>query len=215
MTKKRRVIAYIDGFNLFYSSLKGTTNKWLDLEKLVVSLLKPGDDLVGIKYFTAKVSSNKSEPEKALKQHVYLEALKQNPKITIKLGRFSVHTTKMPDAASWAKGKIKMVDVIKTEEKGTDVNLAVQMVADAKDDLFDYAMLFSNDSDMSYAIQITKQQCDKQIGLFIARKATSFQSLKANVLHVKRLGQQTFAQAQLPETIQTQSGRVIKKPSDW
>ena len=55
-------------------------------------------------------------------------------------------------------GKIKMVDVIKTEEKGTDVNLAVQMVTDAKDDLFDYAILFSNDSDMAYAIQITTQQ---------------------------------------------------------
>ena len=56
MTKQRRVIAYIDGFNLFYSSLKGTENKWLDLEKLVSAMLKPNDVLVGIRYFTAKVS---------------------------------------------------------------------------------------------------------------------------------------------------------------
>lgn len=215
MTKKRRVIAYIDGFNLFYSCLKGTPNKWLDLEKLVVSLLQPNDELVGIKYFTAKVSSNENEPEKAFKQHVYLEVLKQNPKITIKLGRFSIHTTKMPDASAWAKGKIKMVEVIKTEEKGTDVNLAVQMVADAKDDLFDYAMLFSNDSDMSYAIQIAKQQCKKQIGLFIARDAISYQSLKENVLHIKRLGPATFAKAQFPSEISVSNGRIIRKPADW
>lgn len=215
MTKQRRVIAYIDGFNLFYSSLKGTENKWLDLEKLVSAMLKPNDVLVGIRYFTAKVSSNKNEPEKALKQHVYLEALSLNPKIQTRLGRFSVHTTKMPDATAWNKGKIKMVDVIKTEEKGTDVNLAVQMVADAKDDLFDYAMLFSNDSDMAYAIQIATQQCNKQIGLYVARRATSYQSLKEHVLHIKRLGSTAFANAQLPEEITTPTGRVIKKPSDW
>ena len=215
MTQKRRVIAYIDGFNLFYSCLKGTQNKWLDLEKLVNSLLQPNDDLVAIKYFTAKVSSNKNEPEKALKQQIYLEALGLNNKIKIKLGRFSLHKTKMPDAKAWEKDKIKMVEVIKTEEKGTDVNLAVQMVADAKDDLFDYAMLFSNDSDMSYAVQIAKQQCKKQIGLFIARNAVSYQSLKNHVLHIKRLGPTTFANAQFPIEIQTQNGRTIRKPPDW
>ena len=215
MTKKRRVIAYIDGFNLFYSCLKGTKNKWLDLEKLVSSLMQPGDELVAIRYFTAKVSSNENEPEKALKQQIYLEALGFNPKIKIKLGRFSIHTTKMPDAKAWGKGKIKMIEVIKTEEKGTDVNLAVQMVADAKDNLFDYAMLFSNDSDMSYAIQIAKQQCKKQIGLFIARDAVSYKSLKDHVLHIKRLGPNAFAKAQLPTEISTPKGRTIKKPSDW
>lgn len=215
MTKKRRVIAYIDGFNLFYSCLKGTKNKWLDLEKLVSSLMQPGDELIAIRYFTAKVSSNENEPEKALKQQIYLEALGLNPKIKIKLGRFSIHTTKMPDAKAWGKGKIKMIEVIKTEEKGTDVNLAVQMVADAKDNLFDYAMLFSNDSDMSYAIQIAKQQCKKQIGLFIARDAVSYKSLKDHVLHIKRLGPNAFAKAQLPTEISTSKGRTIKKPSDW
>lgn len=215
MAPKRRVIAYIDGFNLFYSCLKGSNNKWLDLEKMVLSLLKPNDVIVGIKYFTAKVSSNKNEPEKALKQHIYLEALSLNDKTKIKLGRFSVHTTKMPDAHFWEKGKIRMVDVIKTEEKGTDVNLAVQMVADAKDDLFDYAMLFSNDSDMSYAIEIAVKQCNKKIGLFIAYNAVSYQALKANVLHIKRLRPSVFANAQLPNEIITPSGRIIKKPADW
>ena len=215
MAKKRRVIAYIDGFNLFYSCLKGTQNKWLDLEKLVTSLMQPNDELVSIRYFTAKVSSNANEPEKAFKQQIYLEALGLNPKIKIKLGHFSIHETKMPDAKAWGKGKIKMVDVIKTEEKGTDVNLAVQMVADAKDNLFDYAMLFSNDSDMSYAIQIAKQQCKKQIGLFIARDAVSYQSLKDHVLHIKHLGPQAFAKAQFPSEIQAPKGRVIRKPSDW
>lgn len=89
-----------------------------------------------------------------MRQGIYLEALATNPKIQIKYGYFSMHKTKMPLANEWEKGKIKTVEVIKTEEKGTDVNLAVQMVADAKDNLFDKALLFSNDSDMAYAVQI-------------------------------------------------------------
>ena len=45
----KRVIAYIDGFNLFYSSLKGTKNKWLDLWSLCKSFLKDDQELVEIR----------------------------------------------------------------------------------------------------------------------------------------------------------------------
>lgn len=211
----RRVIAYVDGFNLFYSCLKGTSYKWLDLEKLAQSVLKDGDELIAVKYFTAKIRSHKNDPEKSLNQNIYLEALKQNPKIQIKLGYFSVHKTKMPLAKDWDDGKINTVEVIKTEEKGTDVNLAVQMVADAKDDLFDYALLFSNDSDMAYAVQIAKQNCGKQVGLFISRKAVSFACLQQNALHIKRLGNHTFEKCQLPTEIKLDSGRIIRKPKNW
>lgn len=212
---KRRVIAYIDGFNLYYCSLKKTHNKWLDLVKLCEAMIKPDDELVAVKYFTAKISANKNSAAKSLRQQIYLEAISQNPKLIIKLGHFSVHKTKMPDASEWDKGNIKMIDVIKTEEKGTDVNLAVQMVADAKDDLFDYALLFSNDSDMSYAVQITSKDCHKAVGLFIDTKSISFPELKSNVLHVKRLTPSVFANNQLPEEIITPSGRIIHKPKEW
>lgn len=212
---KRRVIAYIDGFNLYYCSLRKTKNKWLDLVKLCESMIKPDDELIAVKYFTAKISSNKSGAAKALRQQIYLEALSQNPKLNIKLGHFSVHETKMPDADEWNKGQIKMVNVIKTEEKGTDVNLAVQMVADAKDNLFDYALLFSNDSDMSYAVQIAVKDCHKAVGLFIDRKSFSYPELKSNVLHVKKLTPSIFANNQLPEEIITEKGRIIHKPEEW
>jgi uncharacterized LabA/DUF88 family protein len=212
---KNKVIAYVDGFNLFYCCLKGTPYKWLDLYKLAESMLQPEDELVAIKYFTAKIKSHKNEPERSMRQNVYLEALATNPKINIKLGYFSVHKTKMPLADEWDNGQIKMIDVIKTEEKGTDVNLAVQMVADAKDNLFDKALLFSNDSDMSYAVQIAAKDCHKTIGLFIDRNAVSFKTLKENVTFIKRLTPSIFASNQLPEEIVTSTGRVIHKPSEW
>lgn len=212
---KRRVIAYIDGFNLFYSSLKGTTNKWLDIVSLCESLIKPEDELVAVKYFTAIVTSFGNDNSSSNRQRIYLDALKTTPKIEIHLGFFTVRKTKMPLATDWYAGKITMAEVIKTEEKGTDVNLAVQMVADAKDDLFDCAFLFSNDSDMAYSTKIVHKDCKKQVALFIDRKAMTLKTLKENILYTKRLDPSHFAKHQLPDKIFTQNERIITKPKEW
>lgn len=52
----RRTAVYVDGFNLYYGSVKGTPYKWLDLGRLC-SLLLPGDQIVYLKYFTAEIHS--------------------------------------------------------------------------------------------------------------------------------------------------------------
>jgi len=212
---KQRVIAYIDGFNLFYSSLKGTKNKWLDLVSLCEALVNSNQELIAVKYFSAQIGSYHTKPEKALRQKIYLEALQTSPKIEIRLGYFSVHKTKMPLAEDFDKGILSLVEVIKTEEKRTDVNLAVQMAVDAVQDKFDYAMLFSNDSDMSYSIQIAVKDCKKKVGLYIARDAISYKVLKENTCYIRRLTQTLLASHQFPDEIKTKTGRVIKKPKDW
>ena len=77
----KKVIAYIDGFNLYYRALKGTKYKWLDLEALVKNLM-PNHEILKIRHFTAIVKKN----EKAYhRQDVYLKALKLriNSKIEI------------------------------------------------------------------------------------------------------------------------------------
>jgi len=212
---KQRVIAYIDGFNLFYSSLKGTGFKWLDLVSLCESMLTPEQELVSVKYFSALVGSFKGDTSRTDRQRFYLEVLSTNPKVEIKLGYFSTHRTKMPMADDFYNGKITLVDVIKTEEKRTDVNLAVQMAVDTVRDEFDYAMLFSNDSDMAYAVQIASRECKKKVGLYIARKAVSFKVLRENVSYIRSITPTILATHQFPDEIKTQSGRIIKKPKDW
>jgi hypothetical protein len=213
--KHQRVIAYIDGLNLFYSSLKGSKNKWLDIAALSESLLLQGQELIAVKYFSALVGSFKGDISRSDRQRIYFEALCTNPKIEIKLGHFSVHKAKMPLAKDFDEGRISLIEVVKTEEKGTDVNLAVQMAIDAKDDKFDYAMLFSNDSDMAFSIQIAAKDCGKKIGLYIDHRALSFKTLKENVLHIKRLSPSRFAAYQFPDEVKTSTGRIIRKPKDW
>lgn len=54
----KRVIVYIDGFNLYFG-LKSKGWKryyWLNLQKLAINLLRNDQQLVGTKYFTSRVS---------------------------------------------------------------------------------------------------------------------------------------------------------------
>jgi hypothetical protein len=47
---------YVDAFNLYYGSLRGTPYRWLDLGALCARLL-PKDRINRIRYFTATVSA--------------------------------------------------------------------------------------------------------------------------------------------------------------
>ena len=55
-------IIYVDGYNLYYSRLKGTPYKWLDLGTLFCDqILRPQDPsatVICIKYFTSPVKAS-------------------------------------------------------------------------------------------------------------------------------------------------------------
>ena len=57
-----RAAVYIDGFNLYYGALKGTPYKWLDVEALARKLA-PTDQLVAVRYFTARVRPQPNDPQ--------------------------------------------------------------------------------------------------------------------------------------------------------
>lgn len=58
--KKERVIAFIDGFNLYFGMREAGFDycRWLNVRKLVSSLLQPNQELAGVKYYTSRVSNN-------------------------------------------------------------------------------------------------------------------------------------------------------------
>ncbi len=47
---------YVDAFNLYYGSLKGTPDRWLDLDALFRAVF-PKNQINRIRYFTAIVES--------------------------------------------------------------------------------------------------------------------------------------------------------------
>ena len=124
----------------------------------------PNNAIQDIKYFTALVSARPNDLTQPQRQQLYLRALATVPNISVHLGHFLVHEVMMalvvPPGASQ-----QFVKVIKTEEKGSDVNLATQLLNDAHLNRFDVAVIVSNDSDLLGPIKIVRNELGKKVGV--------------------------------------------------
>src|SRR4030042_2435296 len=122
-----RTYVYIDGFNLYYGQVKGTPYKWLNLDALCRAYIDTAkNDILKIKYFTALVKPRPHDQDQSVRQQSFLRALSTIPNIEIIYGHFLSHVVSMPLANGSG-----YVNVIKTEEKKSDVNIAVHMLHDA------------------------------------------------------------------------------------
>lgn len=136
-TVAQKTIVYIDAFNLYHGRIQFTPYKWLDLAKMCRLLLPATEhDIVKIKYFTARVSG-RDDPASPLRQQVYFRALRTCPYLEIIEGRFTKH--KKPMLLADHPGYLARV--VKTEEKGSDVNLATHLLIDAFSNTLDCAVL--------------------------------------------------------------------------
>ena len=95
------------------------------------------------------VSARADDPDAPVRQQVYIRALATIPSLTVHYGRFLSHVVRMPLARSIRVARrAHYVDVLKTEEKGSDVNLATHLVHDAHMDRFSLGVVVTNDSDL-------------------------------------------------------------------
>lgn len=206
----KRTCVYIDGFNLYYRAVKNTPFKWLDLKKLCQSILAKDHKIEKIKYFTANVSG-RNDPHTPLRQQVYLNALQSHiPELSIHYGHFMSHVV----SAQLAKptSTAQRVNIIKTEEKGSDVNLAVHLLNDAWLNLYDYALVISNDSDLAEAFHLVRAHHSKVIGVAIPETRYPSREL-INAAHFKkRIRKGVLAVSQLPDPI---PGTKLHKPNTW
>jgi uncharacterized LabA/DUF88 family protein len=202
---------YIDGFNLYYGCVKDSSYKWLDLHKMS-QLLLPNNQIVGIKYFTAKVFSRSNDPQKHIRQQVYWRALKTIPNLEIIEGHYSEHN-KWMRLAHPKKGKSKYVEVIKTEEKGSDVNLAVHLLHDGYQGLYDIGVVVSNDSDLLSAIKIVQNNLGLKVGIINPQKHPS-KELKDVALFTKKIRKGVIRVSQFPKIMKDSMGQ-FHKPKDW
>ena len=203
-----RTNVYIDGFNFYYGAVKGTPYRWLDFAQFCAVLL-PRDTIHRIRYYTAQVKPRPHDPDQAVRQATYLRALRTIPNLTIHEGHFLSHVVSMPSAANPAR----MVDVIKTEEKGSDVNLAAHLLRDGFTGDFDIAVVVSNDSDLLEPIRIVQSELGKPVGILNPQKHPSV-VLKNEAKFFKSIRRSALAKCQFPPVL-TDAGGAIKKPSSW
>ncbi|MFP4579991.1 MAG: NYN domain-containing protein [Candidatus Sumerlaeia bacterium] len=212
----KKTYTYIDGFNLYYGAIKGTPYKWLNLHSLLARKF-PKNHIACIKYFTAIVKSPPWDKNKSNRQMLYLKALTSYiPNFRYYKGFFLEKPVKMPLANEKQEGgRMKMVEVIKTEEKGSDVNLAVHLLNDAWKKEYEAAIVVSNDSDLAESIRLVKQEHGLPIGILnphIHGKSKASVQLKQAADFHGTLTMRDLEYAQLPERI---PGTKYMKPQEW
>ena len=204
---------YVDGFNLYYGALKGTLYKWLDLDALFRTLL-PSHQVKRIRYFTARISARPDNPGSPTRQDTYVRALGTLPNVTVHLGKFLQSNVRMLLAQPKANGP-KTVEVIKTEEKGSDVNLATYLLIDAFRRDCDLAVVVSNDSDLCEPIRIVKDEFGVPVALLIPHNRTSQALSKLRPAFIKQIRRGPLSASQFPPQLLDSSGRKINKPAQW
>ena len=112
---RMKTLVYMDAFNLYYGSVKGTPYKWLDINALCQILL-PQHSIERIKYFTALVDPRPDDPGQPMRQRVYLRALRTIPHLEIIYGHYLTHVVPMPVANS-QPNQPSYIRVIRTDEK--------------------------------------------------------------------------------------------------
>ena len=207
-----RTIAYVDGFNLYFGALRNTPHRWLNLQRVIELHLMPRNELIGIKYFTAKLNSRPNDPDAPARQEMYLRALGTLPNLEITFGHFLTKNVRML-VANPAPGQSPTVTVVKTEEKGSDVNLAVQLLHDAHLDRFDCAVIVSGDSDLLMPVKIVRNELNKVVGVLNPQRHPCA-VLKASATFYKHLRPNFVAAAQFPETL-TDARGTFTKPAAW
>ena len=200
-----RIIAYIDGFNLYFGLRSAGWKRfyWLNLQAMAQNLLKPGQDLVFTKYFTSRVSY---PPEKERRQSTFIEALETLSDFRVYYGHYQA----IPQRCRKCGNKSMVPN-----EKMTDVNIAVEMMADAYQDLFDTALLVSADSDLTAPVLAIKNLFPEKRVIVVfppQRHSAQLQRLEHGSLQI---GRANLAKSLLPEKIQKPDGFTLRRPQEW
>jgi hypothetical protein len=107
----------------------------------------------------------------------------------------------------------RTVEVVKTEEKGSDVNLATYLMLDAFQRDCKVAVVISNDSDLKLPIEIAQTDLGIRVGVVNphppARRSRALQPT-----FFKQLRTPTLGACQFPSALTDTKGE-IRKPARW
>jgi len=215
-----KLSVYVDAFNLYYGSLFGTAYKWLNLLDFVQASF-PGHQINRIRYFTARVKARPHDPEQPMRQETYFRALRTLPNLTIHQGHYLEKPVRMPLFPVPASGA-QIVQVLKSEEKGSDVNIATYLLVDGFENEYEGAVVVSNDSDLAEPIRLVRTKLRRRI--FVLHPC-SRGSRSPSIELRKAVGLRSGAPAlvvnpallaahQFPPTLTDATG-VFHKPAKW
>ncbi len=216
---KKRVLAFIDGFNLYYGLLKDNPRlKWLDVKKLVQNLFPPCE-VEEVNYFTAKVDDDGrlSPSAKRLRQDAYRKVLEFKG-INLVYGRLELREKQCTAAQCCHEGDRSFKLPV---EKMTDVNLALNLVFECQRLNPDIIVVISGDTDLLPAlirVRLNHRSAQKRLYIPCSEKDFKFRRVDEfgqNGWIANRLDEKDVAAAVMPETIDCGASGSISRPIEW
>ena len=206
-----KTIVYVDWFNFYHRIVKYSTYQWLDISMLFKSMLRSEHEIVKIKFFTAKLKVLNNDLSALQEQENYHNAIKTYiPNVEFYFGKFIQKTVQVPPHIRKSFPGLDKFNSF--EEKGTDVNLAIEMLNDSWLNKFDCAVLLSNDGDFAGVLEKIKSRKNTVVGLFTPGKSRVSFQLSPYATFRKRITISKLKNNQLPTKIPNSE---IIKPKHW
>ena len=200
-----RVIAYVDGYNLYYGLREKGWKRfyWLNIQAMVRHLLKPNQTLVTTKYFTTII---KQPEERRRRQAVFLEALRTLNDFQIYYGHFLVDTVSCRHCGHTYETY---------HEKMTDVNISVELMTDAFQDQFDVVLLVSADSDLVGPVKAVQRLFSGKRVVVAFPPGRSSKALKQAADAQIYVGRNVLAKSLFPDQVVKPDGYILRRPLEW
>jgi uncharacterized LabA/DUF88 family protein len=223
---------YIDGYNFYYSRLKGKPYKWLDIVSLFRDMIalpqQPDADIVAVKFFTAPVKASYARhgtrSEQAQTQYHRALQAKHPDLIEIIQGFHVFEPTTMPAfQAGTPPNKDNGHRVWLIEEKQRDVNMALHIYRDAVRGDLQQQIICTNDSDLEPALKLVRADAPgMQIGLVMPLRPPHASGQAISNKRLTELAHWTrkhildseLEKAQLQDTVPTRKKPALK-PAHW
>ncbi len=213
-----RTWLYVDGFNLYYGSVRATPLRWLNPVALAQQAF-PSNQIVRTKYFTAALPPSPTDMGQAVRQQVYWRALRALGHVDIIEGHFRVRQVWAPVA----QPPPDMMRIIRHEEKGSDINLASHLLADGFAGSYDAAIVISGDSDFMTPVRMVREVVGRPVGVLNPQRVSGPDSKpirnsaglrQAASFYQNGVTWNQLVRAQLPVVFYDSAG-PIHRPAEW
>ena len=207
-SKKPQAFAYVDAYNLYYGLRKSCGRgvagwRWLDLPALL-RRMAPEFEIARVYYFTAHIQP--PNWAKAKRQKRLLRALATFPEVVPVFGRYRSDPAEFPTVAN----PDVSVEVLRTEEKETDVNIAVQLLVDGLlERNVENLLVVSNDSDQVPPIRLLRQ-AGLTVGVLNPHVDRPSAQLKKEATWMRTIRPSNVLATQLPEEMHDAAGSFTK-----
>ena len=201
----QRVIAYVDGFNLYYGLRSKNWKRfyWLNIQEMAQRMLKQEQILASTKYFTTIV---KQPADKHKRQATFLEALRTLSDFQIYYGHFLSYTVTCSNCGHAHQTY---------HEKMTDVNIATELMSDAFQDEFDIALLVSADSDLVGPVRAVRRLFNRKRIVVAFPPDRYSNALKHAADAYTHIGRNVLSKSVFPDQVTKPDGFVLKRPAQW